>query len=439
MEVVNTESDHNETREPYGNLKDTISPSRLHKLLDDGVHKQFNDYTPSAGEAVGDLLDGLNTGSLSHPTQDGVSVNDTAPRTVNNVDILGSPVHYEKSTSSSPLSSIAASFASYDEESETHSAPKLSNRSKSLSEEPPAEDDQASRMASSLLGSPDDLTSSVLEDDVISVRREESHLEQRTNVQSSDFRSPNAESPEACTTSARETVSANNEPVELQEIDGGLQERRKQQHTQTQSVRSTPEEPSDKSIVPECAGKRCSVPATSTNSGTTLESGPQQYGGPPLQQPNSYEEIKQEIIQSYLDCGLEPNVVFTPVKVPHDPTSITMTGGWRKARLVPQTMEKLRTRKWNILKTWVASGDGSTVGEKRDIDLIRQLCTSPMIDAKVTDVLSAMNKFCRQSNTTDDQMKLLDFWKLSVLAVAWQGDNHDEVDIPSDRSRDPLC
>ena len=348
------------------------------------------------------------------------------------------------STSSSPLSSVVVSFASYDEESETHSALQLSEKSKSVSREPSAEDDQASRMASPLLVSPDGSSNSIFEDDTISVRRgEEFHLEQRTNVQSSDFSNSNAAFPKACSASAAETMSTNNE---CQEEDSRPGERREPERGHDLTVRTATEEPSNKSFVPECAEEQCSVPKsadernppTSANSGTSLQRRPEQCDGRPLQHPSSNEEIKREIIQSYHDCGLEPNVVFTPVKAPHDPTSITMIGAWRKARLDPQTMEKLRTCRENILENWVTSGDGSTAMERRDIDLMRQLCASPMIDANATGVLSAMDKLCRQSNTTSDQMKLLDFWKLSVLAVAWQGDNHDEVDVSSDQSRGPF-
>ena len=96
VEVVNTDSDSNETRVAHGSLKATISPSRLHNLQDDSEQKQSNYYRPSAEESDGDLFDDPDMGSLSHPTQDGVSVNDTSPRTVSDADILDTPGHSDK-------------------------------------------------------------------------------------------------------------------------------------------------------------------------------------------------------------------------------------------------------------------------------------------------------------------------------------------------------
>jgi hypothetical protein len=149
----------------------------------------------------------------------------------------------------------------------------------------------------------------------------------------------------------------------------------------------------------------------------------------PLQPSYSIEDIKQEIIQSYRDCGLEPKVLFSAVKAPYDPTSITIASRWRDAKLTPQTMKRLRTRRDNLLKHWVTADNTDPVcnTETWDIDLIQKLCDSHTSHTEGPGVLSAMRQFCRQGNTTHDQMRLFDFWKWSVLVVAHQEDMRHEV------------
>ena len=122
------------------NLKATISPYRLQNLQDDTEQEQSDDYIPSAIGSNEDVFDGPNTESVSNATQIGMSVNDTPPRIVNNTvtpvlydtfsqDLISSAAGFSiaQSTpalvatavtaSSSPLSSVAVSFASYVEES----------------------------------------------------------------------------------------------------------------------------------------------------------------------------------------------------------------------------------------------------------------------------------------------------------------------------------
>ncbi|KAK3683197.1 hypothetical protein LTR37_020466 [Vermiconidia calcicola] len=142
----------------------------------------------------------------------------------------------------------------------------------------------------------------------------------------------------------------------------------------------------------------------SANPETTSAKQPAQRKPP--QHPDSDEDTKQGILQSYRDCGLQPNVLFSAAKAPYAPTSIALaSSGWRNARLTPPTMQRLRTRRDNLLKThWITADNTDAVCniEKRDIDLIRKLCDSPTSHAEEPGVLSAMHKFCRQSNNTQD-------------------------------------
>jgi hypothetical protein len=146
----------------------------------------------------------------------------------------------------------------------------------------------------------------------------------------------------------------------------------------------------------------------------------------------SLDGVKRDIVQSYLDCGLEESMVqFAAVPQPFDPTTITIKSNRiRNAKLTSQSMEKLRAKRDKLLRQhWIMSPDsvGNRSADERDIGLIRKLCNLSTSHAEGPGVVSAMHKFCKEGNITQDETKLIEFWKWSVLIVGHQEDAHEEV------------
>ena len=193
--------------------------------------------------------------------------------------------------------------------------------------------------------------------------------------------------------------------------------------------RSADEQSSPVKTTRRSAGRKVQT-QKSANPDTTSVSTNQSGQRKPPQHPDSNEEMKQEIVQSYQHNGLKLNIHFAATKEPYDPMSITIAGRWREAKLTEQTMQKLRAGRDKVLRThWVTADNADAVCsiEKRDTDLIRKLCNSPTSHTKGPGLSSAMHKFCTEGNTTHDQMRLFDFFKWSVLIVGRQEDVGDEV------------
>jgi hypothetical protein len=145
----------------------------------------------------------------------------------------------------------------------------------------------------------------------------------------------------------------------------------------------------------------------------------------------SLDDVKRDIVQSYRDCGLLPKMQFSAVSKPFEPTTITtQSNKIGNARLTPQSVEKLRAKRVKLLRQhWRMSPDSveNRSADEREIGLIRKLCNLATSHSEGPGVVSAMHKFCRQSNITQDETKLIEFWKWSVLIVAHHEDAHEEV------------